>query len=1072
MKSCLSHKNFFVVWVFLAVLSTSAKVANCETYGEGTGENTVPIACIVEGDRTIEAGGEWEVRVTLDGSCSSDADSAEGTNNDISDFEWYEVVDICDPNRDIFLGSGQIIECNLPSGAHVIVLNVTDGSGAIDSNEAVITVEDMLLPMTEPNAAVIACGGDSNNTEESTAGVVATGQGSPTNSGKVIGWGGQVVGVDLSGGFTSVESGWYHSFGLKADGSIVAWGYNTSGQCNVPLPNTGFIVVAGGHSHSLGLKTDGSIVAWGWNGYGQCNVPLPNTGFAAVAAGFGHSLGVKADGSIVAWGLNNFGQCSIPAPNTGFVAVAAGSYQSLGLKADGSIVAWGDNRYGQCDVPSPNTGFVAVAAGWRHSLGLKDDGSIRAWGYNYYGQCNVPTPNSGFVAMVAGRGGDHSLGLKEDGSIVAWGSNYSGQCNIPSPNSGFVAVEAGAIYSLGLKTDGSIVEWGSHYNVPLPNSGFVAVAAGYYHSLGLKADSSIVAWGSRPWYHTPTPNTGFIAIAAGGGHNLCLKADGSIVASGNVAGDDYGQLNVPAPNSNFVAVTGGVWHSLGLKQDGSIRAWGRNDDGQCDVPAPNTGFAAVAGGEQHSLGLKQDGSIVAWGDNLYGRCDVPSPNTDFVAVGAGRYHSLGLKQDGSIVAWGSNYSGLCNIPLPNSDYVAIAAGYFHSLGLKADGSVVAWGRNDEGQCNVPAPNNSGFVAVAGGAYHSLAVLVINVPPVACVMGGGRVVEAGEDCEARIVLDGSCSSDEDSTEGTNDDINDFDWYEVIDACEPNSDIYVGSGEVIECNLGLGEHVITLEVTDKAGESDSNEVVVTIKDTTPPEIVCPVDITVVARWPWGKVVTFTAAATDLCDSGVEAVCEPPSGSVFAPGTTEVVCTATDASGNSSSCSFNVTVIPAIAMAMHFTPEALNPGSEGHWMKAHFVLPEGYEIGDLDVNTPAVLHPLGIESEYINVYVDEGRGRPVVVEVGFERRSFCEAVGNFGPSEVTVSVRLNSGEYFYGTDTIRIISNNLQYLAVLASYWLEGDCGAPDWCSGVDLNQNTVVDFVDFALFDGCCIEVIKE
>jgi hypothetical protein len=207
-------------------------------------------------------------------------------------------------------------------------------------------------------------------------------------------------------------------------------------------------------------------------------------------------------------------------------------------------------------------------------------------------------------------------------------------------------------------------------------------------------------------------------------------------------------------------------------------------------------------------------------------------------------------------------------------------------------------------------------------------------------------------------------------------------------------------------------------------------------------------------------------------VEVVCEPPSGSVFAPGTTEVVCTAMDASGNSNSCSFTVTVIEGIEMAMHFTPEALNPDSEGNLMKAHFVLAEGYEIGDVDVNTPAVLQPLGIESEYINVFVDEGQGRPVGVEVGFERRSFCEAAGDFGPAEVTVSAKLTSGEYFYGTDTIRIIVNNLKYLGVFASNWLAADCGAPDWCGGSDLDKNAVVDFADFALFDGCCVEVIKE
>ena len=60
-----------------------------------------------------------------------------------------------------------------------------------------------------------------------------------------------------------MEAGEYHSLGLKEDGSIVAWGRNDYGQCNVPSPNTNFVAVAGGKFYSIGLKEDGSIVAWG-----------------------------------------------------------------------------------------------------------------------------------------------------------------------------------------------------------------------------------------------------------------------------------------------------------------------------------------------------------------------------------------------------------------------------------------------------------------------------------------------------------------------------------------------------------------------------------------------------------------------------------------------------------------------------------------------------------------------------------------------------------------------------------------------------------------------------------------
>ena len=74
--------------------------------------------------------------------------------------------------------------------------------------------------------------------------------------------------------------------------------------------------VAAGGFHSLGLKSDGTIVAWGANDYGQCDVPSPNADFVAIAAGYAHFLGLKSDGSVVAWGgLNDYGQCNVPPPN-------------------------------------------------------------------------------------------------------------------------------------------------------------------------------------------------------------------------------------------------------------------------------------------------------------------------------------------------------------------------------------------------------------------------------------------------------------------------------------------------------------------------------------------------------------------------------------------------------------------------------------------------------------------------------------------------------------------------------------------------------------------------------------
>lgn len=78
-----------------------------------------------------------------------------------------------------------------------------------------------------------------------------------------------------------------------------------------------------------------------------------------------------------------------------------------------------------------------------------------------------------------------------------------------------------------------------------------------------------------------------------------------------------------------------------------------------------------------------------------------------------------------------------------------------------------------------------------------------------------------------------------------------------------------------------------------------------DTTPPVIQCPSDI-VVQTTPGhcNAIVHFDVSATDDRPEVVIS-CTPASGSVFPVGTTAVACTATDAAGNTSQCSFTVTV-----------------------------------------------------------------------------------------------------------------------------------------------------------------------
>ena len=307
--------------------------------------------------------------------------------------------------------------------------------------------------------------------------------------------------------FVSIAVGSSHSVALCSDGTMAAWGNNTYGQLgdgtnnnsNVPvavlasgaaLLNKTVVAIAAGFNHSMALCSDGTVAAWGFNSSGQLgnsnntssNVPvavtktgaLLNKTVVAVAAGYNHSLARCADGSVFTWGSNAYGQLgntttsnsNVPMNITAFgelngrtvVFLVGGSDHSIGLCSDGSLVSWGRNNYGQLgkgdlinsslpvvvDASDVISGKVitAIATGGWHTLALCSDGTLAAFGRNNNGQLgNGNTTDSSvpvrvvtatgvlFNKTITAIGGSnaHSLALCADGTLAAWGSNNNGQ---------------------------------------------------------------------------------------------------------------------------------------------------------------------------------------------------------------------------------------------------------------------------------------------------------------------------------------------------------------------------------------------------------------------------------------------------------------------------------------------------------------------------------------------------------------------------------------------------------------------------------------------------------------------
>src|SRR5262249_39687034 len=118
--------------------------------------------------------------------------------------------------------------------------------------------------------------------------------------------------------------------------------------------------------HAVALRRNGTVVCWGRNVEGECNVPSGLTDVIQIAAGYDFSLARKRDGTVVAWGGNAFGQSNVPSGLTDVVEIAAGAATGLARQSDGTIVGWGRNTSGQ--IPAGVMNAAHLAAGLDHSL--------------------------------------------------------------------------------------------------------------------------------------------------------------------------------------------------------------------------------------------------------------------------------------------------------------------------------------------------------------------------------------------------------------------------------------------------------------------------------------------------------------------------------------------------------------------------------------------------------------------------------------------------------------------------------------------------------------------------------
>jgi subtilisin family serine protease len=325
---------------------------------------------------------------------------------------------------------------------------------------------------------------------------------------------------------------------------------------------------------------------------------------------------------------------------------------------------------------------------------------------------------------------------------------------------------------------------------------------------------------------------------------------------------------------------------------------------------------------------------------------------------------------------------------------------------------------------------------------------VNIPPVADA-GADRIVECA--CNTaqgtQVTLDGTGSSDADGTPLT------YTWTGPFIGSTTH-----GAAPTVTLNSGCpGEYVITLVASDTIADSEPNQVLITVVDTTPPAVNCPPDVTLECPADTSVEANGSATATDMCSFVTITHTDQWQPACGNTGTMMRTWTAVDAYGNSTTCVQTITVVDTTPPQFEFsvTPTSMWPPSH----KMVEITPN-WTAGDECDAAPQVSLVDIVMSEDDNTVGTGNTTEDIHVGENGEIYVRSERSGTNSGRIYTITYQAvdDCGNVTVRSATVSI-PHDFKVLAKIADRWL---LSGREGSIQVDFNNDGIVNLADFATF----------